>query len=173
MNNINVVEVCIIIGVCVLLIFILISTREKLLGEKFIESYHSPTECVGWIKLYETFNYTGNPPDARSWYWYQTVNSKDKNGYTIVRKQLRMNLKSFDINVPTTGKGVEIWALYQESPIASTKDTGVTTDVYADPDYLYKANPGKYRLVTKCYPGQRIRGVVDFPAHRIMVKGAF
>jgi hypothetical protein len=149
-----------------------------------------------YVRLYETFAYRSNPPDARSWEF-------GSNGQARIKKALKMYLKSYDIKVKS-GK-VQLWAIYPDETTASSSSLGVSGfgDAYTDAMPLitadgkdpviqigqseynppgwqhtyttnaYRANENKYKLIAEASSGDRLKGTLDFKCTRVMVIADF
>jgi len=183
--------------VIVIVIIILYSRSEQLSSD--ISPDLIPTDANNYIRLYETFTYKPNPPDAR---WWEFATDQPAG----LRKQLKMFLKSYDIKV-TQGK-VQIWALYPDDILASSLATSVSgySDDYTDamplllpedpktlvgyngdtPEYIkepgwqhvdtinsFAANESKYRKIAEVGSGEHVQGTLDFVAKRIIVLARF
>jgi len=149
-----------IIAIVVVIMILIITTSQDVLRERLTDeiSNHSTR---GWVRLYEGWGQTSNPPESRKWELEETVDDGR------FKKMVHINLKSYDIAVPKDGH-MTIWAIYPESPLP-----GQSAGIYSAYTDLYNANPAKYRKVVEISAGQRVRGSVDFPVKHIMVEGSF
>lgn len=134
---------------------------------------------VSYVKLYETFRPSDNMVGGSVWE-YSSM------GGSYLKEALKMNLKSYDINV--VNGGVQLWALDSDNEIASSIGLGVSAydDAYNTPmpalakidqtvfrdgatEALYRAVPDKYKLIASVKSGEHVKGTVDYPVKRLMV----
>lgn len=117
--------------VLIIVLILLLQKQEHLSNNKYLDSIKTGNQDdKNWIRLFETYKFQPNPPDARWWEYIPFADPEDASG--AIRKELRMFLKSYDIKVDR-GK-VEIWALYPDDVVASTTATSVSgySDDYTD-----------------------------------------
>ena len=167
----------VLLAILVITIVILLSyTKEN------FENYY-PADSDNWIRLYETFTFAPNPPDAR--WWEFAANSESR-----IKKDLKMNLKSYDIKVK---RGlVQLWAVYPGEVVASSSALGISgfgsayTDAAplmpgaVDPGWQHKyttsgfgANDAKYKLIAEAKDGDHLRGTLDYKVTRLIVVANF
>jgi len=131
-----------------------------------------PDGSGSWVKLYENFIRSG-PGLVEN-----QVGTFVRKGPGFQKLDLKINLKSFDINV-VAGQ-VQIWAIYPNDPVASSSATGVSgfgsayTDTMPWPappsdTMSYRAIDSKYRKIAEVNSGERLISYLDFPVKRIML----
>jgi hypothetical protein len=94
-----------------------------------------------------------------------------------LREILKINLKSFDINLPIATNNdtaynnirrIEIWAMNQnDSSIASIESNFYNS--YLEPQIEFRANPAKYKMLTQVLPGNHVQMDVLEPVKKIFV----
>jgi hypothetical protein len=93
-------------------------------------------------------------------------------GQGYMKKIMPIDLKSVDINLPKIEgpynqiRKVEIWSLYGDDPNSSLESDFYNS--YLEPDYAFRANPGKYKPVVQVLPGQRVVADMTEPIKKIM-----
>jgi hypothetical protein len=97
-----------------------------------------------------------------------------RTGFGYDRQVLRIPLKHIEIYLPSLDEGpvnqtrfVEIYNIYGGKPNASTLSSFYNT--YLDPDWEMRANRGKYKLLVRALPGDRISMDVTEPVGQIIV----
>ena len=152
-----------IIAIVVAILIMIITTSRDVLEHIENKSNHTTS---GWVRLYEGWDQKTNPPTSRKWIFEESA--EFKNDPKKFGKILDIQLRSYDIAVPQKGK-IELWAIYPESLLPG-QSTGFYSD-FLNP--YFNAQPTKYRKIVDVQGGQRVRGNVDFPIKRVLVKGTF
>lgn len=167
------------VGLVILLILVLVyvfttAPKENVINQSNVDTTES------WVKLYENFTFSG-PSSYES-----AVGTFIRKGPGYQKLDLKINLKSFDINVI---KGnVQLWAIYPDESVASSSATGVSGfgDAYSDTlpwnsltkpsrppsseTNAYRAiDSTKYRKIVEVTSGNHVTGMVDFPVKRILL----
>jgi hypothetical protein len=90
-----------------------------------------------------------------------------------IKKMVRINLKSVDINLPKLGdkydeiRRVEIWAMNNEDVNASLESGFYNS--YLEPEIEFRANPAKYRKILRVLPGEHLVMNMTVPIKKIML----
>lgn len=167
------------IGLIVVLLLFLIYLASDNKKESLI-SPKNPDSSASWIRLYENFKFAGPGLSEEE---AGAVAIETRSSF-YVKRDLKINLKSYDINVP---KGnVQIWAIYPDEQVASSSATGVSGygDAYTDTLPWNGSGPApvgqssttnalaantKYRKVVEVKSGEHVTGMLDFPVKRILL----
>lgn len=117
-----------------------------------------------YVKLYEDMRRT----DLR-FVFPDPYYGESKDRY--LRKIVKINLKSYDINIPKDPnivndlRRVEIWSIYDGDNDASLESDFYNS--YLEPEYALRANSGKYKKILTVYPGNHAVGTIEEPVKKI------
>ena len=160
------IVVAILIVVLILLLYSNQSKAENLSDKIKTEPIKlQKTTPKPFIKLYEEFNEKGLVFD------FEPILEERTSRY--LRKVLKVNLKSIDINVPKQNDGadeqrhVEIWSVYAGDNTASTESDFYNS--FTEPDFAKKANPAKFKLITNAKAGERLTLNIMEPVKKIYI----
>jgi hypothetical protein len=113
-----------------------------------------------YVKLYEGFEY----------------NDLQAEFVDATREIIKLNLKSYEINLPIVGGGldavrkVELWAV--DDGVNDNVASGVSGmyNTYLEPSYALRANPARYHHIVTVRPSNApVRANVEFPIKKLFV----
>ena len=146
----------------VILILLLHRNSENLTDKITLEPISlQKTTPKPFIKLYEEFNENGLVFDFQP-----VLNARTSN---FLRKILRVNLKSMDLNLPIQKdcmddeRRIEIWSVYDSSTVSDFYNS------FTEPDFAKKANPAKFKLIANVKAGERLNVNVMDPVKKIYI----
>lgn len=120
-----------------------------------------------YIRLYESFG-----QKDLAYEFTPEIDFIAKTGRGFHKQILKISLKSVDINLPKSGsdvydqlRKVEIWSIYGDDPNSSLESDFYNS--YLEPDYVLRANPGKYKPVIQVFPGQHVKYDLTEPVKKI------
>lgn len=121
-----------------------------------------------YIRLYEGFEF-------KNLAWeYQPKMDIEHPPQSYVKQIIKINLKSFDINLLAYGiprydqiRRIEIWSVYDGNNTASSESDFYSS--YIEPEYALRANPGKFERIVRVLPGQRFKLNVEIPIKKILL----
>jgi hypothetical protein len=157
-----------IIIICLIILFVFIKSQQ--------ENFIMPPPTNTYILLYEGYN-------QQNLAYVYTPGNIDYNSSDIMRGYLReilkVNLKSFDINLPAVGQAqqndaynrlrkIEIWAMDTTDNSVASSESGFYNS-YLEPDIEHRANSAKYKMVTQVLPGQHVKMDVLAPVKKIFI----
>lgn len=89
---------------------------------------------------------------------------------SYIKEQIKINLKSVDINLEKVNetydkvRRVEIWRI-GDSEVSSSESDFYNS--YLEPEYALRANPARYTLIARVFPGQRLKADIVEPVKKI------
>jgi hypothetical protein len=146
-----------------------ISNSEKLIAGPPGPGTEPALSGKSYVKLYESFG-----QDDLGFEFAPDIDYIMKSGQGFYRGQVKMNLKSIDINLPNTGidtydqiRKVELWSVYPDMVTQSTQSDFYNS--YLEPAYSLTGNPAHYRKICRVLPGERLKIDMVEPIKKVFV----